>query len=215
MAGVPMTLLTGDLSKKERERIARLRREAEKNSALVQEIQQAPAPIESAVAPAVSTPSRAPRDPTEALAARFADYEANAKKNAALYRAAAMQEGGALEGIPIGQGAGGGFLTLGGVALRLAERNARIKEAEKAAAQFGPAASARASLMNQLDRLGSQRLQYQPSDYQVNQVPIGSPLSLGAPGGGGQAQAQPPAAPASEKMGFMDWMRALVNAGGF
>lgn len=146
------------------------------------DIQQAPSiiqnPVTNPVVPATLT--SLVKDAGPAMAARQADYEANARKNAASYRAAAITEGGGLENIPIGQGAGGGFLTLGGVLMRLAERNQRMKAYEAAQQQYGPAALARAQMMSELDKLGSQGgLRYTTPEYNVNNVPVGSPLSLG------------------------------------
>lgn len=109
----------------------------------------------------VSSPLLTPRENIQKLIdAREAARLQQGHQAAALYRALALQHGGSLEDIPIGQGPGGGFLTLGGVVLRAVEAAQRRKAAEAAAGQMPTTSLTEGKLLSELDRLASKRFSF-------------------------------------------------------
>jgi hypothetical protein len=135
---------------------------------------------QGAVNPAVQSPLLNPQDVSALMAARETARVQSAQQAAALYRAAALRQGGSLEDIPIGQGAGGGFLTLGGVVLRAVEAAKRRKEAELAAGKMPVTAAAESKFLTELDKAASKRLKFEMPDYVAQGAQMSSPMGLGS-----------------------------------
>ena len=113
----------------------------------------------------ISSPLLNPQENIQKLIdAREAARLQSGHQAAALYRALALQHGGSLEDIPIGQGPGGGFLTLGGVVLRAVEAAQRRKAAEAAAGQMPTTSVKEGKLLSELDKLASKHFQFDVPD---------------------------------------------------